>query len=118
MSSPIDLGFVVDMFAYDVLTVVSTTTSYVAGVSTPDAPTTATVYASVQPAAGRDLQRLTEGQRSKGAVTVFSRVSLLMAGATQLSDSFTWRGRSWTIVHSEQWDATGTWRSVATQTEV
>jgi len=50
----------------------------------PQTPTTSTVYATIQPPTDRDLQNLTDGERTRKALIVF-----VNPGTLQTSDQFT-----------------------------
>lgn len=83
------------------------------------APSTTTVSARacVQPATGRDLQRLPEGLRARDVVALWSVDELLTARPGQEPDIVTIDGASWQVEHVERWDQLGSyWRAVLVKT--
>ena len=63
-----------------------------------DGPATQTqITASVQPASGRDLLRLPEGQRTREALLVLSK------GEMQLRDTFDLNGSTYEVGHVKPW---------------
>jgi hypothetical protein len=81
-----------------------TLTSWAAGTRTAGrwtdgASSTATIRASVQPAGPRDLLHLPEGDRTKGAVKIYTD-SELSEGDESLAlvpDELTWNGEQWQV---------------------
>lgn len=69
-------------------------------------PATVVIRASVQPAKERDLERLPEGQRTKGAIRVFSKDAIYTAdeGAGRRADRITHAGRHWEVATVDHWD--------------
>lgn len=72
-------------------------TTYTLGRAADGADTQATIAATVQPATGRDLLRLPEGQRSEETVLVLS------LGELRLRDRFTRGGSTYEIKHVKPW---------------
>lgn len=127
MTVGIDLGPAVALLSFDTVAVTRVTTQYNEhGVLVPtqhvddmtlelvdDEPTTLSVVCSVQPTAGKDLDRLTEEQRTRGSITVFSQDKLQISTAPGVqSDYITWRDERYDVVGSAQWDSAGYWRTV------
>ena len=87
----------------------TTGTRNTSGRWTPGTPTTAPVLASVQPAGGKDLQRLPEGQRKRDAIAVWTESELIVADqygtARQQSDRITYKGVVYECQHVEYFDA-------------
>lgn len=85
------------------------------GASTYDAdgvlgtPTSSTFSAtgSLQPASGRDLQRLPEGMRTREARIFFTPTALLTAGAGQEPDTVAADGDTWEVSNVESWGPLG-----------
>ena len=81
-----------------------------------DVGTTTTFQAtlSVQPLTGKDLQKLPEGSRIRGGVTVFSTVEL-QAGSEP--DQIEIDGDNYEVHHVETWGTLGNfWRALALKT--
>jgi hypothetical protein len=74
------------------------------------APTTSTesITASVQPASGRDIQRLPEGKRDRETIVIFTATQLKvgLAGA-QEADLISVNGSSFEVTTVEPWAALG-----------
>lgn len=68
-----------------------------------NAPSTSTfvINASVQPASGRDLQRLPEGQRSSEIKSIFTMTEL------RLTDVVTIGSSTYQVQHVERWADSG-----------
>jgi hypothetical protein len=73
-----------------------------------DAPTTSTFSAtgSMQPASGRDLQRLEEGMRTREA-RVFWTPTLLQTAETGGPDTIAADGDTWEVSNVERWAELG-----------
>lgn len=126
MTFGLDLGPVMDMLAFDTVSVARRTVTYNGqGVAVPSAPTTFSVTMSMQPlgpnAGGRaglagttglNLDMHIEGQRLHGAVVGYGRAQLFISKGGAISDEVTWKGDVWNVVHSEQWDTNGYWRTI------
>ena len=81
---------------------------------------TFTVDASVQPMTQKELQRLPEGQRARGAVTVFSVTELktVETSETRIPDRFALNGVNYQILSVDDWFSTaGFFKYVATRVE-
>jgi hypothetical protein len=63
----------------------------------PGATTDTTIYASMQPVSGRDLQRLPEGERSRTALQTAE------AGGLLLSDRIVYGGRVYEVFQVQPW---------------
>lgn len=115
-----NVGAAVAALSFDTLTVERSTRTWVNGVlvTTLIDPQPSPVACSAQPITGKDLERVPEAQRSQGALIVFSLVRLYVGEGSNMSDSVTFRGDKYTVVHSEQWDVNGYWRSVLVKAEV
>lgn len=75
-----------------------------------------TIRASVQPANGRDLQRLPEGRRAIETRVIYSPTQLQVGGqAAELeADMVEIEGRLWEVQLAEPWPAaSGYWRCIA-----
>jgi len=78
--------------------------SYVSGRWVAGSSSTAPITASVQPAGPRDLLHLPEGDRTKGAVKIYTDAELSEGdeSAGLVPDQITWNG--------EQWEVQKVWR--------
>ena len=87
--------------------------SYVDGRWVAGAPERFSVLASVQPLGGASLLRLSEGQRSREQIVVFTETALRIADASTAipADLVTWRGHQYEVQTVEGWDSF--WRCVA-----
>lgn len=71
--------------------------------------TTLTIRGSIQPARGRDLRRLPEGQRVSGAVAIYTATTLRTAseasdaGGASRADVLHWQGRDWEVSVVDVW---------------
>ena len=70
------------------------------GRPTASAPTTVSITASVQPVAGKDLQRLPEGTRTEEARTLYTRTQLL---DDPEPDTVALEGATWQVESAEPW---------------
>lgn len=68
------------------------------GRSQPGVESTFTVTASIQPAAGRQLQDLPEGQRGDETISVFTDVELRTRAPSGAPDIIAYRGEPWAVV--------------------
>lgn len=74
-----------------------------------DAPSTSSLslVAVVEPAGGRDLQRLPEGMRTREVKAVWTATALKSADATYEPDLLTIEGASWEVQNVENWSTHG-----------
>lgn len=72
------------------------------------------IVAGVQPASGRDLQRLPEGRRSTATLVLYTVTPLLVgnAGAANEADVVTIDGEEWEVQHVEHWRRSGYYRVI------
>jgi hypothetical protein len=92
--------------------------AYVNGRYVASAPAGLTVLASVQPLTGDDLLVLPEGERTTGAIEIFSVVELLptQEALNKLGDLVTYLGKDYRVRNVQNWDPNGAyWRSVAVE---
>ena len=74
---------------------------------------TPTIVASIQPASGRDLQRLPEGLRSSEVIVIWTKTLLKVlgstnsAGATQPADTLVYEGETYQVERCERWVQAG-----------
>lgn len=82
---------------------------YVNGVATVGATSTFMIQASVQPASGKDLERLPEGRRSLSTMVIFTTTKLVTGGQSSPNDAdlVLIEGAPWEIQHVEQWAQQG-----------
>lgn len=77
--------------------------SYVAGRHMPGSSATIWIRAAVQPASGRMLQSLPEGQRGNETVLVFTETPLKTRTPTTEPDRLSIAGEFWVCVRVEPW---------------
>lgn len=79
------------------------------GVLNPPASAPLPIVAMIQPASGRDLQRLTEGLRSSQVIVIWTKTELLTVDedAQQLPDQITYLGKLFQVERCEPWAETG-----------
>lgn len=89
--------------------------SYDKGRYVPGATTELEIVASVQPAGGRDLQRLPEGQRTRETIAVWSPNEIRTANdaAGAAADRIEWQGRTYEVQLVEPWVPGQYWRAIA-----
>lgn len=77
------------------------------------------ITASVQPASGRDLQRLPEGQSTRETISVWSPAELRTAtdAAGASADRIEWQGRVYEVQLVEPWAPGQYWRAVAAKVD-
>ena len=87
--------------------------SYVDGRWVVGEPVRLSVLVSVQPAGGASVQRLSEGQRTREQIVLFTETALRIADASTAipADVITWRGHQYEVQTVEAWDSF--WRCVA-----
>ena len=81
------------------------TGAYVAGIWTDGASSTFTITAYVEPASGRDLKTLTEGQRTEDARTVYTETELRATAGGP--DSISIGGEAYEVVKVETFTGLG-----------
>jgi hypothetical protein len=65
----------------------------------------------IQPTSGDDLDRLMEGDRAAGSITVFSDTQLSTGTESDLPDEIEWRGTRYMVSHVQDWGDYGVgWR--------
>lgn len=65
------------------------------------------IVASIQPATGRQLRDLPEGQRGDEVVAVFTITELRTRTPTTEPDTVAYRGEPWTLITVKRWDSFG-----------
>jgi hypothetical protein len=103
----VDVADLIDSFGTGTYTVTRRPApTLVNGRAVPGVPATFDITASVQPASGRDLLRLPEGQRSIETCVLFTATQLLVAveGSGNISDVVEIDGRKWEIQNVARWD--------------
>jgi len=70
----------------------------------PGTPTTSSIEATVQPANGRDMQTLPEGERQKRGIKLYTTTLLYLADqdAKRLADRIAYEGESFEVRHVEE----------------
>ena len=77
--------------------------SFVRGVFSPDAPSTFSIIASVQPLTGRELQQLPELQRTSARMKLYTTTQLETAREGSRADRVAYRGRELEVQVFEDW---------------
>lgn len=77
--------------------------SYVAGEWVEGAETEIEIRASIQPAKGRDLDRIPEGRTLAGVVKLITSSELQAGGENTNPDRFTWSGSEYEIMYVDHW---------------
>jgi hypothetical protein len=105
----LDLGFVVSALADSTLTVTTTGPDTVdtAGVVTRGEESTTTVSGSLQPASGKDLQGLPEGQRTAQSWTLYTTTPLATRTAGTPPEMVTVGTDVYDVVRVDSFAATG-----------
>jgi len=80
---------------------------YVQGRLVTVTPSTLLVSACVQPASGRQLQRLPDGMRLSETISIWSEVELFVKTATSDPDLIEYRGNKYEVQISHPWDEHG-----------
>lgn len=82
---------------------------YVDGRWVDDDPTPSTIRAAVQPARPTELVNLPEGQRTRGAIKLYTNAPLLVADVEtgQRADVVTYDGRGWVIHETAKYQGFG-----------
>lgn len=88
--------------------------AYVDGVPATPSRSTISVKAVIQPASGRDLQQLPEGQHGNEIRKMFTTVEMRTRTPAGAADLVTIDGETWEVVNVSRWQArTGThWESL------
>lgn len=103
-----DLSDVVDSMITDTYALTRRSpSSYVDGRLQPSTNTVLSFSASVQPAMGRDLQRLPEGMRTAEIRAIFTTFPLLTQGAGQDPDIVAIEGDAYEVQTVEAWGNVG-----------
>ena len=68
---------------------------------------TLSIEASIQPAKGRDLKSLPEGERGDAANVLYTRTELFTRAPGREADTITFKGEIWSVVNVELWEAFG-----------
>lgn len=106
----IDLSLAVDALSFDTITRRRIAAgSYVAGTYVPGAETSTTLAASITPLPDRELERATDGQRTRGGWRLITTEDLRTAdraGSTP-ADRVVFRGRVHEVVRVGDWTAYG-----------
>jgi hypothetical protein len=63
-----------------------------------------TLNGVVQPMNSRDLERLAQGDRLNGGITVWCREPLITAGESHLADEILWGGSRYQVVLCNVWE--------------
>lgn len=74
--------------------------------------------ASVTPVTGKDLDRLPEGSRQRGAIQIFitaadGDLALADTNPLQQADRVTYNNQTWQVEHVDDWRIGGYWRALA-----
>lgn len=110
----IDVSLAVDALSSDdVVRQRGAAGSYVDGTWTPGAVTSATIRASVTPLPAREVERLADGQRTRGGIRVITtatdglRVAQRETGVP--CDRLVYRGRVYEVSAVDDWTSYGGW---------
>jgi len=90
-----------------VFDVVRTTTAVSGGRTVLQSQTTANVIGVVQPASTRELERLPEAERTRGAITIYTTFALNAGSAGFTADTVNWNGSSYTVMSVDDWSQFG-----------
>lgn len=111
-----DMSDVVDSMITDAYAVTRRTpSSYVDGRLQASTDTVFEILASVQPATGRDLQRLPEGMRTAETRVIYTTSELLTQGASQDPDIIAIEGFAYEVQTVEQWVQVGNYYKALAQ---
>ena len=103
-----DMSDVVEDMFTDFYTVTRRSPSaYVLGKLQPSTTSTLTISACVQPIAGIDLQRLPEGMRVDGALSLWTTTPLFTKGPAQDPDFVAVEGETFEVATVEPWGMVG-----------
>jgi hypothetical protein len=94
--------------------------TYTAGRYTPGPTSTFMIDASIQPASGRDLQVLAEGEHATEVRVVYTTTELRTRAPAHDPDRITIDGEQWEVSKFERWEAFGNthWRGMAARRPV
>lgn len=104
-----NVGAAVEALAFDTITLTRPVWTLTNGVQTVDNSDATDISASVTQLSGRDLERLPEGRRTRGAIQVFATSEVLVA------DRITWHGEEYEVDVAEDYSTYGYWRALATR---
>lgn len=76
---------------------------FVNGLWQPGAIEAVTILASVQPASGRDMERLPEGRRQAGAVRIFTDATLQLEAGAQKADRIVLPQGTYEVAIADEW---------------
>ena len=81
------------------------TRALVRGIWTPEAPTTATIWGSVQPLSGSDLETMEAGSRDLGKVWIYTNATLRkrVEGSTTEADLLEYDGSIWEVIDTRSY---------------
>jgi hypothetical protein len=89
------------------------TGSFVAGRWVSGAPFQFQVTASVQPASGKELDRLPEGFRTREVLAVYTATELRVGAAGVPPDRIEVQGGTYEVQAVERWESGGYWKALA-----
>lgn len=77
------------------------------GVAQSPLDTKINIVANIQPASGRDLQRLPEGMRQSETIVIFCETELHVVKSGRLPDLIAYNGKSYEVSSVEPWADSG-----------
>lgn len=81
--------------------------TYTQGRHTPGAPTAFVIVASIQPATGRELRDLPEGQRGDEVIAIYTTTEIRTREPGGEPDVITYGGEPWTVIRVKRWESFG-----------
>lgn len=81
--------------------------TYVDGVLVLGSSSTFTIDACVQPATGRQIRVLPEGQRSDETIAIWTTTALRTRDAAGAADEISYKGVTFVVANVKQWEAFG-----------